>query len=113
MGTAIDELRQTLRVESDDEVSTVCDGGHPRPAREGPPLSEEGDVASDVGFVIRDAVVRKPILGLFTIGSSRSGVDSQWCHSRLRGLIMWVARRVCEQVRQRGNIEITGRCGHR
>lgn len=113
MGTAIDELRQALRVVSDDEVSTICDGGHPCPARQGAPLSEEGDVASDVGFVIRNAVVRKPILGLFTIGSRRSGVDDQWCHRRLLGLLVWVVRRVSENVRQPGNIEIVDRRDHR
>ncbi len=35
MGTTIDELRQALRVESDDEISTVRDGGYPRAARGG------------------------------------------------------------------------------
>ncbi len=54
MDAAIDELRQALRVESDDEVSTVRDGGYPRPTREGPPLSREGDVAGDVGCLILD-----------------------------------------------------------
>jgi hypothetical protein len=84
--------------------------GTPAPPREGPPLSEEGYVASDVGFVIRHAVIRKPILGLFTTGSSRSGVDGQWCHSRLRRLLVWVARRVLRagsptrQYRDRGQV---------
>ena len=89
MGAAVDELRQTLRVESHDEIPAVGDGGHSGPTGEGSPLSQESNVAGDVGFLVRYAVIRKPILGLFAVGSSRRGVDDECCHSRLRGLRAW------------------------
>ncbi len=72
---AVDQLREALRVEADDEILSVGDDGNAGTAGELPPLAEKVDVAGDVELIVFAVPFIEPSLGVFAVGSSRSSVD--------------------------------------
>ena len=80
MQAAVEHHLQPLRVEPDDEVSSVRDHRHAHTAGQGAPFPELEDVFRDVRFLKLTAVFSQPILGESTVGSSRRRVDFNISH---------------------------------
>ena len=77
---AVDQLRQALRVEADDEILSVRDHRHAHTAGQGAPFPELENVFRDVRFLKLTAVFSQPILGESTVGSSGRRVDFNISH---------------------------------
>lgn len=81
--TAVHKLLETLRAEPGYEVVAMSDHGNSDPPAQRAPLSKRLNVIRDVELVELTPPFLEPSLGIFAIGSRRSGVHSDLGHTNL------------------------------
>ena len=81
MLAALQKLLQALGAEPGHEVVAMSDHGNSDPTAQRAPLSQRFNVLCDVELLELTTAYLEPSLGIFAVGSRRSGVDSDLGHS--------------------------------